>query len=68
MKYDATAKPARGELLLRGESLFSGYFKMQDKTVRSFWLRTFISFGFVRRSHQLAAKRTKGFLRSFDFQ
>jgi hypothetical protein len=34
MKYDALAKPARGELMIRGPSLFSGYYKMQDKTVR----------------------------------
>lgn len=35
MKYDANATPPRGELLVKGPNNFQGYFKMDDKTVRS---------------------------------
>jgi AMP-binding enzyme len=35
MNYDATATPARGELLLKGANNFQGYYKMDDKTVRA---------------------------------
>lgn len=32
MGYDALAKTPRGEILLRGNSLFSGYYKREDLT------------------------------------
>lgn len=34
MKYDALGAKAQGELLLKGPNLFTGYYKMPDKTVR----------------------------------
>lgn len=33
MKYDSSAMPPRGELLMKGPSNFLGYYKMDDKTV-----------------------------------
>jgi long-chain acyl-CoA synthetase len=35
MNYDAMATPPRGELLMKGPNNFLGYYKAQDKTVRS---------------------------------
>ena len=32
MKYDPAGTPPRGEVCLRGDSLFSGYYKQEDKT------------------------------------
>ena len=32
MKYDPAGTPPRGEVCLRGASLFSGYYKQEDKT------------------------------------
>ena len=32
MNYDAMGSPPRGEVCLRGASLFSGYYKQEDKT------------------------------------
>jgi long-chain acyl-CoA synthetase len=32
MGYDALASPARGEICIKGETLFSGYYKREDLT------------------------------------
>lgn len=43
MGYDALANVSRGEICLRGKTLFSGYFKRQDLTESAFvdgWFHT----------------------------